>query len=111
MKSVGRFGQTRRNKELVRQLRALAPAMPLADFSATLETAAARHLRHLPPTVALWQAMTSRARHAHTDYEALLEEGYERGAARFFVIDAMNETLAAWGCGRRVEAEDPVDNV
>ena len=99
--------RTRRQKEIVRQLRHLAPMMPLADFDAALAGAVAGHLRHLPPSIAAWQALTSRLRHAHTDYDDLLDEGYDRDSARHFVVDAMNETLADWGSARRVSDADP----
>jgi len=98
---------TKRRREIAKQLRVLAPRMPLADFLAVEEGAAAGHLRHLPPAIALWQALASRVRHAHTDYEALLDDGYDRDAARFFVADAMNDVLADWGCHRRIDANEP----
>lgn len=88
---------TKRRQTIVRHLRALAPAMPYADFEAALATAQAGHLRHLPPTVAATLGLTSRLRHAHTEYDTLLAEGYEPDAARHFVQDAMNDTLALWG--------------
>jgi hypothetical protein len=94
---------TGRQREIVRQLRVLCPMMPLADFTPVVELAAAKHLRHLPPTIALWQAVSARIRHEHTDYDALLDEGYDRESARHFVVDAMNEVLADWGCNRRID--------
>ena len=44
------------------------------------------------------------------DYDALLADGYERDAARFFVIDDMNAVLEHWGSARRVtgDADDGV---
>lgn len=98
---------TRRQSEIARQLRALAPMMPLADFNAVLAAATARHLKHLPPAIALWQALGAHVRHAHTDYDALLEEGYDREAARHFSAAAMNAVLAGWGCHRRIDADTP----
>ena len=98
--------RTRRQKDIVRHLRQLAPMMPMADFNAALDGAVAGHLRHLPPSIAAWQALTSHLRHAHTEYDALLDEGYDRDAARFFVVDAMNEQLALWGSARRVTSDE-----
>lgn len=98
---------TKRRREIAKQLRVLAPRMPLAEFLAVEEAAGAGHLRHLPPAIALWQALASRVRHAHTDYDALLDDGYDRDAARFFVADAMNDVLADWGCNRRIDANEP----
>jgi len=97
--------RTRRQKDIARHLRALAPMMPMADFNAVASGAIAGHLRHLPPSIAAWQALTSHLRHAHTDYDALLEEGYDRESARHFVIDAMNDQLARWGSSRRVAVD------
>ncbi len=99
-------GGTKRQKEMRKALRTLAPRVPMADAEVILEVALAGHLRHLPPSIALWQAVTSRIRHAHTDYDELLDEGYDRDAARFFVLDDMNAILESWGSGRRVEAEE-----
>lgn len=99
-------GGTKRQKEMRKALRSLAPRMPMADAEAILEAALAGHLRHLPPSIALWQATTSRIRHAHTDYDALLDEGYDRDAARFFVLDHMNQVLEDWGSAKRLDPDD-----
>lgn len=98
-------GGTRRQRDMRKALGELLPRVPMLDGEAILDVALAGHLRHLPPSIALWQAVTARVRHAHTDYEQLLEEGYDRDAARFFVIQAMNDTLALWGCARRIAAD------
>lgn len=101
MASVAR---TRRQREIARHLRLMAPRIAMADFEAALKTAIAGHLRHLPPSIAAWQGLAARARHAHTEYEALLAEGYDRDSARFFTLAATNATLASWGSTRRVDA-------
>lgn len=90
----------------MKQIRELVPQVSLADFEAIVEIATAGHLRHLPPSIAAWQAVTSRARHAHTSYDELLEEGYEPESARYFVLDDINECLSRWGCSRRVTGEE-----
>jgi hypothetical protein len=54
----------------------------------------------------VWLAATSHIRHRHTDYDALLAEGYDRDAARFFVIDMANDTLTAWGATRLIDPKD-----
>ncbi len=97
---------TSRQREIAKQLRSLCPMMPLADFGPVVEAANAKHMKYLPPSIALWQALGARVRHEHTEYEALLDEGYDRDAARFFVVNAMNEILADWGCSRRIETAD-----
>ena len=97
---------TKRQREMRKALNQILPRVPMLDAEAILEVAQSRHLRHLPPSIAVWQATTARVRHAHTEYDALLEEGYDRDAARFFVIDAMNDVLTDWGSGRRVDPNE-----
>lgn len=97
---------TKRQRELRRALVHLVPRVAYLDAEAIIETAQSRHLRHLPPSIAIWQATTARVRHAYTEYDTLLEEGYDRAAARFFVIDDMNAVLTEWGCGRHVDPDD-----
>lgn len=75
----------------------------MEDFLAIEEIADAGHLRHLPPSIRAWQAITTHIRHHHTDYDALLEEGYDQEAARHFTMDDINEKLGDLGCSRRIE--------
>jgi hypothetical protein len=96
---------TGRQREIAKLLRSLCPLMPLADFTPVVEAAAGKHMKHLPPSIALWQALGARVRHEHTEYDTLLGEGYDREAARFFVVGEMNDTLARWGCARRIDAD------
>ena len=88
---------------MAEHLRLLVPLAPLADFIEIEAVASAGHLRHLPISIAAWQAVTSRARHAHTDYDELLHEGYDQDAARHFVLDDINAVLESWGCTRRLD--------
>ena len=99
-------GGTKRQKDMRKALRALLPRVPFSDAEAILTVALAGHLRHLPPAIALWQATTTHIRHEHTDYDTLLDDGYDRDAARFFVVEDMNSVLEGWGCGRRVDVEE-----
>jgi len=92
-----------RQKEITKRLRTIVPNASMEDFLAISETALAGHLRHLPPSIAAWQAVTSRARHAHTDYDELLENGYDVESARHFVAEAINDKLADWGCSQRLD--------
>jgi len=93
----------RRRKDLAEHLRILIPLAPMADFIEIQQVADAGHLRHLPITIAAWQAVTTRARHAHTDYDTLLADGYDQDSARHFVVDDMNDILETWGCTKRVD--------
>ncbi len=67
-----------------------------------LAEAGSARMKRLPPAIALWLTLTAHVRHRHTEYDALLAEGYERDAARHFVIDATDAKLTEWGCARRV---------
>lgn len=101
---------TQRQQSIRRALRALAPGIPLSDAQAVVALAERRHMKDLPPTTALWLALGSHVRHVHTDYEQLLGDGYDREAARFFVVEETDAVLAGWGCQRSVadlpEAEE-----
>lgn len=94
---------TKRRREIAEHLRSLAPNAPMADFREIELIAGAGHLRHLPVSIAAWQAVTTRARHAHTEYDQLLEDGYDQESARHFVVDDINTVLENWGCTRRID--------
>lgn len=96
---------TARQRDVRRALRALAPLIPLDEAQEVLARACRPALRALPPATALWLALSSHARHRHTEYDALLAEGYDRDAARFFVVEATNAALTGWGCARGVGDE------
>ena len=102
---------TERQRAVRRALLALCPRVPLADAQDIMAAVSAGSLRALPPEVAAWLGATSHIRHRHTEYDALLGEGYDRDAARWFVLDAMNDRLLDWGATRTVgegdEATDP----
>jgi len=96
---------TQRNLDLRRRLRALAPLIPLADSEPVLEQAAKLMRQDLGLGAALWLAMVAHVRHRHTGYEALLAEGYDRDAARHFVVEETETTLRRWGCTKQIVAE------
>lgn len=97
---------TKRKRQLNTAIRTLLPLASLESHQAVLGVAEQGHLRHLPPAIAAWQAATTVARHEHTDYDQLLSEGYDADAARHFVLDEINRQLEAWGCSRRITAEE-----
>ncbi len=97
---------TRRRKALAEALTLLLPGAPYADIEAIRAEAGAKHMKDLPPSIAVWLAAVAHVRHLHTDYEQLLAEGYDRDAARFFVIDATNEVLTSWRATRLLDADD-----
>ncbi|QDC00083.1 DUF2293 domain-containing protein [Mesorhizobium sp. 8] len=97
---------TGRRRALARALTLLLPMAPYADIEKIRADAGAVHMKTLPPSVAAWLATVAHVRHAHTDYETLLEEGYDRDAARFFVIDRINAVLTSWRATRLLDPDD-----
>lgn len=98
--------RTGRQRALARALTALLPAAPYADMEKIRAEAGAAHLKTLPPSIAVWLAAIAHVRHAHTDYETLLAEGYDRDSARFFVIGQINDVLTRWRATRLLDADD-----
>jgi len=96
---------TRRNQELRQALRRLAPLILYADSEPVLERAAKLAREDLSLGAALWLALVAHVRHRHTDYDALLAEGYDRDAARHFVVEQTEEVLRGWGCARRIDVD------
>jgi hypothetical protein len=88
-------------------LRRLAPRIPPHEFGAVADHARdSAGLRHALPEEAAWLSLTAYVRHAFTDYDALLAQGYDRESARHFVAEEMAAVLADWGVRRRLGAED-----
>lgn len=93
---------TKRQIAIRKALRALVPGIPLDEAQDILARAMRPAMKELSPTAALWLALTSHIRHRHTDYDALLAEGYDRDSARFFVVGPTDDVLTSWGCARMV---------
>lgn len=96
---------TERQKAIARALTLTIPQAPYLDAEAIRSAARARHLRTLSPAVALWLSAVAHIRHTHTDYDILLGDGYDRDAARYFVLDDINAVLDRWGATRRLDPE------
>jgi hypothetical protein len=96
---------TRRHRELRKALRDLAPLIPYSDSEPVLERAAKITRTGVRAGPALWLALVAHVRHRFTDYDQLLAEGYDRDAARHFVVDATEDALTRWGCSRRIDTE------
>jgi hypothetical protein len=109
MKAAGLKAATGRQRAIAKALTALLPMAPYSDIEAIREAALARKLRELPPSIAVWIATVAHVRHAHTQYDTLLEEGYDRDSARHFVVDEINGVLTRWRATRLLEASDPDD--
>lgn len=97
---------TGRQRAVAKALTALLPIAPYADIEAIRSAANAPHLKTLPPAIAVWLATVAHVRHQHSDYDRLLDEGYDRDAARFFVIDEINAVLTRWRATRLLDPDN-----
>jgi hypothetical protein len=97
---------TKRQRDIARALTLLIPGAPFIDAEPIREIAAKRKFKSLPISTAVWLAAVAHIRHVHTEYDALLDEGYERDAARHFVLDATNQKLTEWRATRFLEESE-----
>jgi hypothetical protein len=99
-----------RRESIESAVRILAPRIPQHEFESVMDHAlGSRGLHGASPEMAAWLSLVSYIRHRLTDYDDLLDEGYDVESARFFVLDDMNAILEGWGSPRRVEVEDEAD--
>jgi hypothetical protein len=102
----GRASMGRRS-EIEAVLRRLVPNIPAHEFGAVADHAMdSRGLAVASPETAAWLSLVAYVRHVCTEYDALLEQGYDVDSARFFVADEIDATLAGWGARRRLQADD-----
>jgi hypothetical protein len=95
-----------RRLDIEHALKALAPRVPRFERDVIVDRALdSRGLGQARPGEAAWLALVSYVRHACTDYDALLEEGYDAESARFFVQDTMVAVLTEWGVRRPLVGE------
>lgn len=97
---------TVRQKAIAKSLTLLLPTVPYSDSEPIRAAALAPHMKMLPPSIAVWLATVAHVRHAHTDYDTLRDDGYDKDSARFFVMDAINKKLTEWRATRLVTADD-----
>ena len=97
---------TERQRAIAKAVTLLIPLAPWSDAEAIREQAAAKHMKTLPPSVAVWLTTVAHVRHMHTRYEELLDEGYDRASARFFVVDEINAVLTRWRATRLLDPDD-----
>lgn len=99
-----------RREAIESAVRILAPRIPRHEFESVTDHAlGSRGLHTASPEAAAWLSITAFIRHRLTDYDNLLDEGYDVDSARFFVLEDMNAILEEWGSPRRVEAGDEVE--
>ncbi len=96
-----------KRSEIEAALRRLAPKMPPHEFSAVIDHVLdSPGLRRASAESAAWLSLVAYLRHAFTDYDELLAQGYDRDSARFFVAEEMQEMLDAWGVKRQFNADN-----
>jgi hypothetical protein len=88
-------------------LRRLAPHISAHEFAAVADHAIdSPGLRTSAPETAAWLSLVAYVRHALTDYDELLLDGYDPDSARHFVAATMETILRGWGVRRRLQADD-----
>jgi len=90
-------------------VRVFAPRAPDHEFEAIVDHAMAmmsQGLRMASPENAAWLSMVAYIRHRLTEYDRLLDEGYDQDSARFFVLEEINGVLEEWGSPKRVSGEE-----
>ncbi len=93
-------------------LRHLAPRIPSHEFTAVVDHAIdSRGLSNAAPEIAAWLSLIAYVRHMLTDYDELLEQGYDQDSARHFVADEIEAVLTDWGSVRRLQGDEPDDGV
>jgi hypothetical protein len=88
-------------------LRELAPQIPDYEAGAIVDHAMdSRGLNAASPYIAAWLSMVAFVRHALTEYDSLLEEGYDQESARHFVARDIQAVLVEWGVRRPLAPHD-----
>jgi hypothetical protein len=97
---------TKRQKDIARALTLLIPGAPFSEAEVIRLLAAKRQYKRLPASTSVWLAAVAHIRHVHTDYDALLNEGYDQDSARHFVLEPSNEILTRWRATRFLDPHD-----
>jgi hypothetical protein len=93
--------------EIEDALRRLAPRIPAYEFGAVVDHALdSRGLRSASPETAAWLSLVAYVRHALTEYDDLLTQGYDQDSARHFVADDIGRVLAEWGVRRKLGGDE-----
>jgi hypothetical protein len=88
-------------------LRRLAPRMPEHEFGAVVDHAIdSPGLSAASAETSAWLSLIAYVRHALTEYDDLLRQGYDRDSARYFVAEEIDAILASWGVARRLQSEE-----
>jgi hypothetical protein len=97
---------TKRQKDIAKALTLLMPGAPFLDADIIRQTAAKRKYKRLPASTSVWIAAVAHIRHVHTDYDALLDEGYDQDSSRHFVLEPINEILTHWRATRYLDLDE-----
>jgi hypothetical protein len=97
---------TKRQTEISKALRNLTPMIPFNEAEDVKRLAAQPHMRSLPAPVSVWLSLVAHIRHVHTDYDELMDDGYDRDAARHFVMDDINAVLERWQATRLLDGAE-----
>jgi hypothetical protein len=96
-----------KRSEIEEALYQLAPLIPGYEAGAIVDHALdSRGLSPASPQTAAWLSMVAFVRHALTEYDSLLEEGYDPDSARHFVAGDIQAVLTEWGVRRRLAPHD-----
>ena len=102
---------TKRQTEIAKALRSVTPMIPFNEAEDVKRLAAQPHLRSLPAPVSVWLSLVAHIRHVHTDYDELMDDGYDRDAARHFVMDDINAVLERWQATRLLDGAETDANL
>lgn len=96
-----------RREEIEAALRRLAPRIPSHEFAAVADHAEdSKGLSTAASATAAWLSLVAYIRHALTDYDGLLREGYDRESARHFVASEIKVILTEWGVRRPLHDDE-----
>jgi hypothetical protein len=96
-----------RRTEIETAVRRLAPRIPPHELSAVVDHALdSPGLRPASPERAAWLSLVAYVRHVLSEYDELLEQGYDQDSARYFVASEMEAVLRRWGVRRALAPDD-----
>ncbi len=96
-----------KRNEIERAVFVLAPRVPEFEAGAIADHAmCSQGLSTASPQSAAWLSMVAFVRHALTEYNSLLEEGYDKESARHFVAADIQAVLSDWGVERLLTSSD-----
>lgn len=77
-------------------------AIPYYDSEQIIKNVAKPHLKQLPSSIAVWLCVISYIRHEYTDYDNMLQNGFEKDAARHYTTQQINDILEKWQCTKKL---------